>query len=46
MDSFNIIQDRIDEYLKGLGNIYLVGINNINDVKRKLDSFARDFDDL
>ena len=46
MDEFKIIQEKLNNYLTNLGNIYEIGINNITPTKDKLDEFLKDFYDL
>ena len=46
MNEFNEIQNRLNEYLTSLGNIYEIGINNITDTKDKLDEFMKEFNEL
>ena len=46
MNEFNEMQNRLNEYLTSLGNIYEIGINNITDTKDKLDEFMKEFNEL
>ena len=46
MDEFKILQEKLNNYLTNLGNIYEIGINNITPTKDKLDEFLKDFYDL